>query len=196
MALNCTRGSGCRLGKVLRKRGDALARAAQRGGEVGVTVPGQVQELCGCGTEGLRVGGQEAMGGWLDWMASAVFPTVTVLRSRTPYARGSLSSVTFTSAPPNGRQGTGARGSAHAQHSSLLPPKLNGGATGRSARRDCVRRRLGPGRGRGGNGAIFQNGGAGGGGRPPGPRAGRPGARRAAEGAVMASRGRGPEDNP
>lgn len=77
-----------------------------------------------------------------------------------------------------------------------LLPKLNDGATGGPARRDCVRRSLGPGRGRGGNGAIFQNGGAGGGGRPPGPRASRPGPRRAAEGAVMASRGRGTEEHP
>ena len=36
--------------KVLQKSGAAVARAAQGGG--GVTVPGGVQEPCGCGTEG------------------------------------------------------------------------------------------------------------------------------------------------
>jgi len=35
---------------LLRKSGEALAQAAQGGG--GVTVPGGVQELCECGSEG------------------------------------------------------------------------------------------------------------------------------------------------
>jgi len=53
MALVCARGgSSWLLGKkiILIKSGEAVAQAAQ-GGD-GVTVPGDVQELCGCGTEG------------------------------------------------------------------------------------------------------------------------------------------------
>jgi len=40
------------LGKknILRKTGEALAQTAQGGG--GFTIPGGVQEQCGCGTEG------------------------------------------------------------------------------------------------------------------------------------------------
>jgi len=95
-----------------------------------VTIPGGVQELCGCGTKECGLAGTGRWAG--SWMVSVIFPTATVLRSRTLYAeqrressqttsrpyRSSLSRVIFTSAPPNGRQGTGARGPAHAQHSS------------------------------------------------------------------------------
>ena len=50
MASNYVRGgSGWILGNSS-VSGEALAEAAQRGG--GVTVPGSVQEPCGCGTEG------------------------------------------------------------------------------------------------------------------------------------------------
>jgi len=35
---------------LLRKCSEAVAQAAQSGG--GITIPGGVQELCGCGTEG------------------------------------------------------------------------------------------------------------------------------------------------
>ena len=51
MALNCTRGSsGWKLGSILRESSEAVAQAAQGGGAV--TIPGGVQEPCGCGTEG------------------------------------------------------------------------------------------------------------------------------------------------
>ena len=52
MALSCTRGySGWILEKFLhRKNGEAVAQAARGGG--GVTVPGGVQELWKCSTEG------------------------------------------------------------------------------------------------------------------------------------------------
>ena len=55
--------------KLLRRSGAAVAQAAQEGG--GVTVPGGVPELCGCGTEdvvsghgedGLTVGLDDARG--------------------------------------------------------------------------------------------------------------------------------------
>jgi len=46
---------------LLSKSGEAVAQAAQEGGEV--TVPGGVQELCGCGTEGH---GLWARWGWAD----------------------------------------------------------------------------------------------------------------------------------
>ena len=59
MASSCAQGgTGWMLGKV---SGDALAQAAQ-GGD-GVTIPGGVQELCGCGTEGRA---QWAWWGWAD----------------------------------------------------------------------------------------------------------------------------------
>ena len=41
-------------------RGEALAQAAQGGG--GITVPGGVQETCGCGTEGCGSVGMVGMG--------------------------------------------------------------------------------------------------------------------------------------
>ena len=45
------------------KSGDALAQAAQGGGAL--TIPGGVQELCRCGTEGRGLVGMGRMGGWL-----------------------------------------------------------------------------------------------------------------------------------
>jgi len=61
MALNCT--GDVQVGYeekfLLRKSGAAVSQAAQGGG--GVTVPGGVPELCGCGTEGH---GQWARWGW------------------------------------------------------------------------------------------------------------------------------------
>ena len=47
---------------LLIKSGEAVAQAAQ--GDGGVTVPGGVQELCGCGTEGC---GQRVWWGWAGW---------------------------------------------------------------------------------------------------------------------------------
>jgi len=44
-----------------RGQGDTLEQAAQGGG--GVTVPGGVQEPCGCGTEDMVSG----HGGWTRW---------------------------------------------------------------------------------------------------------------------------------
>ena len=49
MASSCARGGSDWI-FLLRKSGDALAQAAQRGG--GVTVPGGIQEKSRCGTEG------------------------------------------------------------------------------------------------------------------------------------------------
>jgi len=51
MALRCTRGgSGWSAGNVSsQKEGAAVAQTAQGGGEI--TVPGGVEEPCGCGTE-------------------------------------------------------------------------------------------------------------------------------------------------
>ena len=64
MASSCTRGgSGWALGKkqILSRSGEAVAQVAQGGG--GVTVPGGVQEPCGCGTEGQ---GLEQSQSWPD----------------------------------------------------------------------------------------------------------------------------------
>ena len=47
-----------------------MAQAAQ-GGD-GVTVPGGVPELCGCGTEDM-VSGQVGVGWWLDQVILEVF---------------------------------------------------------------------------------------------------------------------------
>jgi len=50
-------------GKIsLRKSGQALARAAQGSG--GVTIPGGVQETCGCGTSGHGLAGTVVADGW------------------------------------------------------------------------------------------------------------------------------------
>jgi len=52
MASSCTRGGSSRISEklLLRESGEAQEWAAQGGG--GVAVPGDVQEMYGCGTEG------------------------------------------------------------------------------------------------------------------------------------------------
>jgi len=59
--LSKARGWEVQVGKfLLRKSGDALEQAAQGGG--GVTVPGGVQEPCGCGSEG------HGQWPWWEWV--------------------------------------------------------------------------------------------------------------------------------
>ena len=78
MALSYTRGgSGWILGKILRKKDEALAQAAQGGG--GVTVPGGVQEPWRCGTEGRGLWARWGWaGGWTGWSQWS-FPTLMIL---------------------------------------------------------------------------------------------------------------------
>ena len=45
---------------IFRKSDEGLEQAAQRGN--GITVPGGVQEMCSCGTEGHRLVGMVVMG--------------------------------------------------------------------------------------------------------------------------------------
>ena len=62
MASRCAKGRSVWMLKIyiLRKSGQALARAAQGGGRV--TVPGGVQGKGKCGTEGCGLGGMVRMG--------------------------------------------------------------------------------------------------------------------------------------
>ena len=70
---SCFRGgSGWILGKSFSlKSGDALAQTAQGGG--GVSLPGDVQELWRCGTEGCGLAGMVGMDWWLNLMILVVF---------------------------------------------------------------------------------------------------------------------------
>jgi len=78
MASSCAKGgSGWILRKLFRKSSEAVAQAAQ-GGE-GITVPGDVQEPCGRGTEGC---GQWAWWGWVgSWTrwSQWSFPTLMIV---------------------------------------------------------------------------------------------------------------------
>ena len=79
MASSCTRGgSGWTLGNISsQKSGDTLAQAAQEGG--GVSVPGDVQVTCGCGTEGRGYEGMGEMHWRLDQMTLEVFSNLNDL---------------------------------------------------------------------------------------------------------------------
>ena len=67
----------CQERFLLRNSGEALAQAAQGG--AGVTVPGGVQEMWRCGTEGCGLVGMVEMRQCLDQMILEVFPTGRIL---------------------------------------------------------------------------------------------------------------------